>query len=149
MGSMRVSSCRCWVSVLGVGVGVGCRCRCWVSVLGVGVGCRCWVSVLGVGVGCRCWVSVLGVGVGCRCWVSVLSVDVWCAPSYISECDVHSVAFRSAVYCSICSLVMFMVDASGDHVVEVYSSIGLVMVCDEYRFLLFFPCGRGECYEYL
>ena len=40
---------------------------------------------------------------------------------------VHPVIILSAVFCVICSLLMFMSDASGDHVVEAYSSMGLVM----------------------
>ena len=41
---------------------------------------------------------------------------------------VHPVAILSAVFCVICSLLMFVSDASGDHIVETYSSMGLVMV---------------------
>ena len=40
---------------------------------------------------------------------------------------VHPVAILSAVFCVICSLLMFVSDSSGDHMVETYSSIGLVM----------------------
>ena len=41
---------------------------------------------------------------------------------------VHPVAILSAVFCVICSLLMFVSDASGDHMVETYSSMaGLVM----------------------
>ena len=40
---------------------------------------------------------------------------------------VHPVDIMSAVFCVICSLFMFLSDASGDHVVETYSSMGLVM----------------------
>ena len=40
---------------------------------------------------------------------------------------VHPVAILSAVFCVICSLLMFVSDASGDHIVETYSSMGLVM----------------------
>ena len=40
---------------------------------------------------------------------------------------VHPVAILSAVFCVICSLLMFVSDASGDHMVEAYSSMGLVM----------------------
>ena len=42
-------------------------------------------------------------------------------------CVVHPVAILSAVFCVICSLVMFLSDASGYHMVETYSSMGLVM----------------------
>ena len=40
---------------------------------------------------------------------------------------VHPVALLSAVFCVICSLLKFVSDASGDHMVETYSSMGLVM----------------------
>ena len=40
---------------------------------------------------------------------------------------VHPVAILSAVFCVICSVLMFVSDASGDHIVETYSSMGLVM----------------------
>ena len=41
---------------------------------------------------------------------------------------VHLVAILSAVFCVICSLLMFVSDAIGDHMVETYSSMGVVMV---------------------
>ena len=40
---------------------------------------------------------------------------------------VHPVAILSAVFCVICNLMMFVSDASGDHMVEPYSSVGIVM----------------------
>ena len=40
---------------------------------------------------------------------------------------VHPVAILSAVFCVICSLLMFVCDASGDHMVETYLSMGFVM----------------------
>ena len=40
---------------------------------------------------------------------------------------VHPVAILSAVFCVICGLLMFVSDASGAHMVETYSSMGLVM----------------------
>ena len=40
---------------------------------------------------------------------------------------VHPVAILSVVFCVLCSLLMFVSDASGDHMVETYSSMGLVM----------------------
>ena len=46
---------------------------------------------------------------------------------YVFVSVVHPVAILSAVFCVICSLLMFVSDASGDHMVETYSSIGLVM----------------------
>ena len=36
-------------------------------------------------------------------------------------------ACSCAVFCVICSLLMFVSDASGDHMVETYSSMGLGM----------------------
>ena len=41
---------------------------------------------------------------------------------------VHQVAILSAVFCVICSLLISVSGASGDHMVEMYSSMGLVMV---------------------
>ena len=49
---------------------------------------------------------------------------------------VHPVAILSAVFCVICSLWKFVSDASGDHMVETYSSMGLGIVCCNDRFLL-------------
>ena len=40
---------------------------------------------------------------------------------------VHPVAILSAVFCVISSLLMFVPDASGDHMMETYSSMGLVI----------------------
>ena len=40
---------------------------------------------------------------------------------------VHTVAILSAVFCVICSLLMFVYDASGDYMMETYSSMDLVM----------------------
>ena len=40
---------------------------------------------------------------------------------------VHPVAILRAVFYTICSLSMFVSDALGDHMVEAYSSTGLVM----------------------
>ena len=37
------------------------------------------------------------------------------------------VAILSAVFCIICGLLMFVSDASGHHIVETYSSMGLFM----------------------
>ena len=36
---------------------------------------------------------------------------------------VHPVAILSAVFCVICSLLMFVFDAIGDHMVEAYLSM--------------------------
>ena len=66
---------------------------------------------------------------------------------------VHPVAILRAVFCTICSLSMFVSDALGDHMVEAYSSTGLVtgygFVCGEYGFFVFAPLGRGEDFEYV
>ena len=40
---------------------------------------------------------------------------------------VHSVDILSALFCVICSLLMCVSDASVDHMVETYSSMGLVI----------------------
>ena len=40
---------------------------------------------------------------------------------------VHPVAILSAVFCVICSWLMFVSDASGDYMVETYSSIDIVI----------------------
>ena len=39
----------------------------------------------------------------------------------------HPVGIMCAVFCIICSLLMFVSSVSGDHIVEMYSSMGLVM----------------------
>ena len=41
---------------------------------------------------------------------------------------VHPVAIRSAVFCVVCSLLMFVLDAIGDHMVDAYSRVGRVTV---------------------
>ena len=53
---------------------------------------------------------------------------------YVSSCRccvfvsvVYPVAILSAVFYVICSLLMFVSDAISDHMVEAYSSMGLVM----------------------
>ena len=53
---------------------------------------------------------------------------------------VHPVAILSAIFCVICSLLMFVSDAIGDHMVETYSSMGLVMALYVARIVSFcFP----------
>ena len=49
-----------------------------------------------------------------------------CSCCVLVSC-VHPVAILRAVFCTICSLSMFVSDALGDHMVEAYSSTGLVM----------------------
>ena len=46
---------------------------------------------------------------------------------YVLVSGVHAVLILSAVFCIICSLLMFVVDASGDHIAEAYSIIGIAM----------------------
>ena len=60
---------------------------------------------------------------------------------------VHPVTILRAVFRTICSLSMFVSDALGDHMVEVYSSTGLVIAL--YVFFMFAPLGRGEDFEYV
>ena len=63
---------------------------------------------------------------------------------------VHPVALLSAVFCVISSLLIFVSDARGDHMVETNSSMGLVMVLYVASIVPFVsPCGRYECFEYL
>ena len=53
---------------------------------------------------------------------------------------VHPVAILSAEFCVICSWLMFVYDASGDHRLETYSSMGLVMALHLVRIVSFcFP----------
>ena len=53
---------------------------------------------------------------------------------------VHPVAILSAVFYVICSLLMFVSDAIGDHMVETYSSMGLFMALYVARIVSFcFP----------
>ena len=58
--------------------------------------------------------------------VGVLVVRSSCRCCVLMSC-VHPVAILRAVFCTICSLSMFVSDALGDHMVEAYSSTGLVM----------------------
>ena len=64
---------------------------------------------------------------------------------------VHPVAILRAVFCTICSLSMFVSDALGDHMVEAYSSTGLVMALYVASMvsLCFAPLGRGEDFQYV
>ena len=67
--------------------------------------------------------SVMRVVGGVPLWVVCVSSCRCCV--FVSV--VHPVAILSAVFCVICSLWMFVSDAGGDHMVETYSSMGLVM----------------------
>ena len=53
---------------------------------------------------------------------------------------VYPVAVLGAVFCVICSLLMFVSDASGDHMVETYSNMGLVMSLYVVSIASFSPC---------
>ena len=70
------------------------------------------------------------------CVVCVFSSSICCV--FVSV--VHPVSILSVVFCVICCLLMFVSDASGDHMVETYSSMGLVMDLYVARILLFPPC---------
>ena len=52
---------------------------------------------------------------------------------------VHPVSILSVVFCVICSLLLllFVSDASGDTMMETYSSLGLVMTLYVARIVLF------------
>ena len=54
---------------------------------------------------------------------------------------VQPVAILGAVFCVICSLLRFVYNASGDNMVETYSSMGLVMALYVAR-IVFFCCGN-------
>ena len=54
---------------------------------------------------------------------------------------VQPVAIRSALFCIVCSFLMFVVDAIGDHIVDIYSSTGLVIA-------LYVPHDQREDIEY-
>ena len=57
--------------------------------------------------------------------MGIVSVSSCRCSGFVSV--VHPVIIQSAVFCVICSLLMFMSDASGDHMVETYWSMGLVI----------------------
>ena len=65
-------------------------------------------------------------GEGCKCWCIGSTLVSSCRCCVLVSC-VHPVAILRAVFCTICSLSMFVSDALGDHMVEAYSSTGLVM----------------------
>ena len=52
--------------------------------------------------------------------------SLWCICCVVVSV-VHPIAILSAVFCAIRRMLMFVYDASGDHMVETYSSMGLVM----------------------
>ena len=55
---------------------------------------------------------------------------------------VHPVAILSAVFCVICSFLKFVSDANGDHMVETYSSMGLVIA-------LYFALSVSFCFSHI
>ena len=67
--------------------------------------------------------SVMRVVGGVPLWVECVfrRVDVVCVSI------VHPVAILRVMICVICSLLKFVSDASGDHMVQTYSSMGLAM----------------------
>ena len=68
------------------------------------------------------------------------SVCVSSCRSCVFVSVVHQVAILSAVFCVICSLLMFVSDAICDHMAETYSSMGLVMALYVVRIVSFcFP----------
>ena len=84
---------------------------------------------------CDFVLSVMRVVGGVPLWVG-------CAASCRCVCVsvVHPVTILSAVFCVICSLLMFVSDANGDHMVERYSGMGLVMALYVARIVSFcFP----------
>ena len=54
------------------------------------------------------------------------SVSVSTCRCCMFECCVHPMAFLNAAFCMICSLLMLVEDARGDHMEEVYSRAGLI-----------------------
>ena len=58
-------------------------------------------------------------------WVVCVSSCRCCVFVFI----VHPVAILSVVFCVICSLLMFVSDARGDHMVETYSIRVLLWLC--------------------
>ena len=92
------------------------------------LGVVCW------DVGVVCWdVGVRGVVIFVLSVMRVVGdVPLWVVCVFRRRCCVfvsvvHPVAILSVVFCFICSLLMFVSDASSDHMVETYSSMGLVM----------------------
>ena len=65
-------------------------------------------------------------------------VSLWVQWEFRRVDVAHPVAILSEVFCVIGSLLMFVPDASGDHMVETYSSMGLVMAL--YVALIVFFC---------
>ena len=89
------------------------------------------VGVWGVGIFV---LSVMHIGGGVPVWV----VCVFRRVDVVSV--VYPVAILSAVFCVICSLLMFVTNSRGDHMVETYSSTGFLMALHVARIVSFcFP----------
>ena len=78
--------------------------------------------------------SMMRVVGGVPLWVVCVSSCRCCV--FVSV--VHPVAILSAVFCVSCGLLMFVSHASGDHMVETYSSMGLVMAL--YVAMIIYSC---------
>ena len=88
--------------------------------------------------GGSCVVSWCSVGSGS--YACCLSCDLWVfmcfmGSIFVSVCrccvfvsSVHPVIVRSAEFCIVCNLFMFVFDMMGDQIVLAYSRIGLVIV---------------------
>ena len=65
------------------------------------------------------------------CVLSVMhvigGVPLWVVCAFRRVYVVYLVAILSVVFCVICSLLMFVSDVIGDHMVEMYLSMGFVM----------------------
>ena len=92
--------------------------------LSLGV-CEWIVSLCSGCVGC-CAFCLICDARSCKCWCIGSTLVSSCRCCVLVSC-VHPVAILRAVFCTICSLSMFVSDALGDHMVEAYSSTGLVM----------------------
>ena len=95
-----------------------------VCFLSLGV-CGWIVSLCSGCVGC-CAFCLICDACSCKCWCIGSTLVSSCRCCVLVSC-VHPVAILRAVFCTICSLSMFVSDALGDHIVEAYSSTGLVM----------------------
>ena len=61
---------------------------------------------------------------------------------------VHPVTVLNAAFCMICSLLMLVEDAIGDHTEEAYSRVGLItaLYISHECLLLFTPSCCSECF---
>ena len=93
-----------------------------------------WIVSLCSGcVGC-CAFCLICDACSCKCWCIGSTFVSSCRCCVLVSC-VHPVAILRAVFCTICSLSMFVSDALGDHMVE--------------GFFVFAPLGRGEDFQYV